>query len=262
MTRRLGLALLAAAVTAGCATKSDVTELERSMTAEIQSVQARQDSLSQELRRLRTVLLDSLSSGMEKMLAQRGETHRRLEELETRLGRLTALAGQNQRVLSEIRSGLRTGATSSSARAGSDTSAGEEEAAPDTASGSTDEARELYRASLQQFRRGSHQTARTGLREFLSRFPRHELAPDAQYYLAETFAEADSLTRALEEYARVLELYPGSSRAPAALYKSGQIELERGNVEEARSFFSRVVRGYPNSDEADLAEQQLDRLQG
>lgn len=261
MIRRPGLAVLAAALAAGCATKSDVTELDRSMAAEIQSVRARQDSLSQELRRLQAVILDSLGAGMERMLAQRGESHRRLEELESRLGRLMALAGQNQRVLGEIRSGLRTGTISASTTAGSDSAGGRAPPA-DTASGTVDEARELYRASLQQFRRGSYQTARTGLKEFLSRFPRHSLAPDAQYYLAETFAEADSLAPALEEYARILELFPGSSRAPAALYKSGQIELERGNVEEARSFFSRVVRGYPNSDEADLAEQQLDRLQG
>ena len=118
----------------------------------------------------------------------------------------------------------------------------------------------LYEASLRQFRRGSYETARAGLDQFLEQYPSHELAPDAQYFRAETFAEADELEEALVEYARVLELYPNSRRAPTALYKSGLIELRRGNVDDARTFFQRVVQGYPDSDEVDLAERELSRL--
>ncbi|MGB5303816.1 MAG: tetratricopeptide repeat protein, partial [Gemmatimonadota bacterium] len=82
-----------------------------------------------------------------------------------------------------------------------------------------------------------------------------------QYFRAETFAEAGGLDEALEEYARVLELYPNSRRAPTALYKSGLIELQMGNVDDARTYFQRVVQGYPDSDEIDLAERELTRLQ-
>jgi len=119
----------------------------------------------------------------------------------------------------------------------------------------------LYEAALRQFRRGSYETARAGLDEFLEQYPSHELAPDAQYFRAETFAEAGGLDEALEEYARVLELYPNSRRAPTALYKSGLIELQKGNVDDARTYFQRVVQGYPDSDEIDLAERELTRLQ-
>ena len=119
----------------------------------------------------------------------------------------------------------------------------------------------LYEAALRQFRRGSYETARAGLDQFLEQYPSHELAPDAQYFRAETFAESGEPDVALVEYARVLELYPNSRRAPTALYKSGLIELQRGNVDDARTVFQRVVQGYPDSDEVDLAERELSRLQ-
>ena len=68
--------------------------------------------------------------------------------------------------------------------------------------------------------------------------------------------------RALQEYARVLELYPNSRRAATALYKSGRIELERGNTDDARTYFNRVIQGYPGSDEVELARRELTRLDG
>ncbi len=118
----------------------------------------------------------------------------------------------------------------------------------------------VYEAALRQFRRGSYGTARAALDEFLTRYPNHELAPDAQYFRAETFAEEGDAETALDEYARVLELYPHSRRAPTALYKSGLLELRRGNADDARTFFNRVVQGYPDSDEFELAQRELDRL--
>ena len=88
----------------------------------------------------------------------------------------------------------------------------------------------------------------------------HALAPDAQYYRAETFVQTGETDQALEEFARVLELYPNSRRAPTALYRSGVVEVERGRTDDALLFFTRIVQGYPDSDEAKLAEDQLRRL--
>src|SRR5256885_3880308 len=45
----------------------------------------------------------------------------------------------------------------------------------------------MYDLSLQQFRRGSLATARLGFREFLRVYPTHEHAPDALFYLGETW---------------------------------------------------------------------------
>ncbi|MFQ5746377.1 MAG: tol-pal system protein YbgF [Gemmatimonadota bacterium] len=246
----LGLVLSAA-----CATKSDIVDLRSTMLAELRSDRAAQDSLRFEIARLRAVLLDSLGVQERRGVSGRVELQRQVEELNVALARLIELTGQTQADLTRLQDRAAAGAPDGPLE-GAD--AGEADTpAPGGVAG---DPQALYETALRQFRRGSYETARAGLDEFLRLHPDHELAPDAQYFRAETFAEEDRPEDALREYARILELYPNSRRAPSALYKSGRIELERGNTDDARSFFSRVVQGYPDSDEATLATEELGRL--
>lgn len=260
------LLIAMAVLMAGCATRSDLQDMESSLAEELRAVRAGQDSVIREVTSLRTALVDSLSARERSALSDRSEINRRFRELEEQLGRLTALVGETQRVLTDLQSRASAAPAQTQAPeegAGDpDTTATDDTAGASGEGGATDDAGRLYEASLQQFRRESYETARTGLQEFLDRFPDHELAPDAQYYVAETYAEAGEPSAALEAYARVLQLYPNSNRAPAALYASGMIELDRGNEDDARSFFTRVVRGYGDSDEAELARERLEEIDG
>ena len=241
--------------------KSDVADLESTLQVQMEADRAQRDSLLTEIRQLRSVLLDSLNVQQRRDISGRVDLQRQLEDLGIAVTQLTALTGETQRQLVQLLEpggeGL-AGAVAVGA-AGAALLNGDGGDSPIVGDGG--EPQDLYEAALRQFRRGSYETARTGLDQFLEQYPGHELAPDAQYFRAETFAESDALDEALDEYARVLELYPNSRRAPSALYKSGLIELRRGNVDDARTFFQRVVQGYPDSDEVDLAERELSRLQ-
>jgi len=117
----------------------------------------------------------------------------------------------------------------------------------------------MYELSLQQFRRGSLGTARLGFREFLRVYPTHERAPDALYYVGETFA-GESADSAAAVYQQVVRTYPTSSRAPSALYKLGLLAEQRGDKAAARTYYGRVISSYPRSDEANLAHDKLQRL--
>lgn len=271
--RRLSSAGAVAALflLAGCASTGALEETEQVLVAEMHELQEGQDSLRAEMVRMRRALVDSLEARRGRSLTGQGELSRRLDRLQEELGRIAALLGENQRQIGRLSEQIAAagsgggGATGNAAGGGpSDGSAaGDTTAAADSAAdGGEADPQGLYEASLQQFRRGAYGTARSGLQEFLSEFPDHELAPDAQYYVAESFAEADEPARALEAYGRVVELFPDSRRAASALYKSGRIELERGNTEDARVFFSRVVQGYPDSPEASLARDRLESLGG
>lgn len=272
--RTLRLAVLAAPAAillAGCAGRGDLEEMEQTLIAEFREVNARQDSLARELERLRTTLMEGLESREGEAFAGRGELLRRLEALEEQIGRVAALSGQNQQLLTRIaeeseRRGPGPSGGAGAVGPGPDTTAGAAGGGEDaeTAGGMVggDDPRALYQAALEQYRRGSYETARTGLEQFLSRHSDHELAPDAQFYVAESYAEAGEPRAALDAYGRVVELFPDSRRAASALYKSGLVELERGNVGDARVFFQRVVNGYPDSDEAALARSQLGQLEG
>jgi len=118
---------------------------------------------------------------------------------------------------------------------------------------------QMYELSLQQFRRGSLATARLGFREFLRVFPTHERAPDALFYVGETFA-GESADSAAAVYQQVVKTYPNSSRAPSALYKLGLLAEARSDKAAARTYYARVIAGYPRSDEANLARDKLQRL--
>jgi tol-pal system protein YbgF len=241
--------------------KSDVADLESALQAQMEMERAQRDSLMTEIRQLRSVLLDSLNVQQRRDISGTVDLQRQIADLAVAVTQLTALTGETQRQLAlqrESGGGELAGAAAAGA-AGAALIGGDGDDTPVVADGG--EPQDLYEAALRQFRRGSYETARTGLDQFLEQYPGHELAPDAQYFRAETFAESDALDEALAEYARVLELYPNSRRAPTALYKSGLIELRRGNIDDARTFFQRVVQGYPDSDEVDLAQRELSRLQ-
>lgn len=258
--------LLPAVASAGCATRGDVAELRTSVNARLDSVRAGQDSLRAEMARVREALLAAEERQTGLTRTRTTELERRIEGLGEQLSQLTALTAQlRQWLREEIRQVARTppspppGANEAGAdTASADTVAGA--AGVDSAEFSSADPGPLYQAGLQQFRRGAVETARQAFEEFLQRFPQHELAPDAQFYLAESYSEGGDANRALEEYARVLELYPDSPRAATALYRRGRILLERGNVEDARLAFERVIRGYPDSPEADLAQEQLQKI--
>jgi len=240
--------------------KSDVAELQTTLQAQMQTDRAQRDSLMTEIRQLRSVLLDSLNVQQRRDISGRVDLQRQIEDLTVAVTQLTALTGETQRQLAMLQ-GAQAGPDGAVAAgvAGAVVAEGvEADSAMAPAAAGQPEA--LYEAALRQFRRGSYETARAGLDQFLEQYPANALAPDAQYFRAETYAESGDSEAALVEYARVLELYPNSRRAPTALYKSGLIELERGNVDDARTFFRRVVQGYPDSDEAGLAERELSRL--
>jgi tol-pal system protein YbgF len=245
-------------------------DMEATMLAEMHALRMRQDSLTASMNRLRDVLLDTLGQRDEASLTGRGELTRRFQSLQDQLSQVMALVGQNQRLLAGLqnRAGVAgpadtTGGATAQASGGERAAGGAPETptgAPADTSASPGQAGQLYRTAMQQYRRGAYGTARSGLEAFLQHYPDHQLAPDAQYYIGETYAQQSQPEKALDAYARVLQLYPNSRRAPAALYKSGLLEIQRGNVQDARTYFSRVVRGYPDSDEAGLARQQLAKL--
>ena len=243
----------AALVGSGCATKSDVVDLRMDLVAQMETDREQRDSLISEIRGLRLVLLDSLNVQQRRDITGRVDLQRQIQELNTALNQLLALTGETQRQLARLE-GQADGSLTLPEDAGGPISA-------DGQVQTTAEPQVLYDAAIRQFRRGSYETARSGFDEFLRLYPNDALAPDAQFFRAETFAESDDADAALAEYARVLELYPNSRRASTALYKSGQIELRQGNIDDARTYFDRVIQGYPDSDEVELARRELAQLQ-
>ncbi len=256
---RAVLAFGLAAALAACATKRDVD----TVRSELASLRARQDTVARSLAQLERSVAEALDAQRSVVVSVRGDVLRQLDDMERQLVMIQELLGQSQiairglREQGEVRQAERSEPEPSVA---TDTSAAAPAPAVGEPAAAAGGARSLYSAAVEQYRRGAYNTARSGFQEFLVNYPGDELAPDAQYYLAETYGAEGQAQQAIREYNRVVELYPNSRTAPTALYKAGLLQAERGNKDTACQYFQRVLAGYPRSDESRLARDQTERL--
>ena len=253
-----GLSLvLGLGLTAGCALKGDVRRVElqvEALKAERARADAERAAQIDSVRQLLAAVQQALGAQQAYLVQMRGDVKTDLLAVQQQLVSVQELTGQSQQRLTELRGRLEAQARQpvppvDTTRPSVGPSGNPAGPGPD----------QMYDLSLQQFRRGSLATARLGFREFLRVFPTNERAPDALFYVGETFA-GENADSAAAVYQQVVKSYPNSSRAPAALYKLGLLAERRGDKAAARTYYSRVIAGYPRSDEANLARDKLQRL--
>jgi tol-pal system protein YbgF len=117
--------------------------------------------------------------------------------------------------------------------------------------------KKLYDASYLDITKGNYDLALAGFNEFLKRFPKHDLADNAQYWIGEGYYAQKKYEPALTEFEKVVGNYPGKDKEPAALYKMGLCLQEMGDKAKARQYWQLLVKKYPKSPEAALASDKL-----
>jgi tol-pal system protein YbgF len=131
--------------------------------------------------------------------------------------------------------------------------------------------KDIYQASYIDFSKGSYPLAIAGFREFLRRFPDHDLADDAQYWIGEAYFSlargygnanqpdkaTQSLEQAVQEFKKVVANYPRGDKTPTALYKEALalIELKQSDLAQARLQY--LVDNFPQAAETPLARERL-----
>jgi tol-pal system protein YbgF len=119
---------------------------------------------------------------------------------------------------------------------------------------------QLYQLALDQLRRGSASTARAGFQDFLRQYPTNDLAADAQFYIAESYASEKNVMAADAAYDEMARRYPTSPKAPTAVYKRAKALVEGGNASTARPILEGLIARWPRADEAELAQELLRTL--
>lgn len=118
----------------------------------------------------------------------------------------------------------------------------------------------LYRTAYDHLRGSRYGEAERDLREFVRRFPRHDYADNAQYWLGETFYARRSYGEAASAFRAVVERWPAGNKAPDALLKLGFTLLLMGDGQKGRAVLTQVTEHYPGTDAARLAEGRLSAL--
>lgn len=119
----------------------------------------------------------------------------------------------------------------------------------------------LYRQSFQILGQGKHDEAAEGFREFLRRFPNHDLTDNAQYWLAECAYDRKDYSTAVREFRRVVERFPRGNKVPDALLKIGFSYLALGSTDAGKQTLEQLVRSYPRHETAVLATARLAELE-
>lgn len=256
MVRHAARSVLVVVALGACARQSDVNRVETQLR-QLRTETARADSaravLLSQIFQLQRRILDSLALQENRLVAFRGDIRSDLTEIQRQLVQVQELTGQSQQRLTELRGQIenRSQAIASSIRGGGDSGGvGSAPGAPGPD--------QLYDVSLQQWRRGSPQTARLGFQTLLQAYPTHDRAADALFFIGETWAANQDSAQAA--YELVVKNFPNSPRAAAALYKLGLVAEKRGNKTAARTYYMRITVAYPRTEEAALARDKLQAL--
>lgn len=114
-----------------------------------------------------------------------------------------------------------------------------------------------YDRAFEALKQGRYDASARYFAAFLSDFPNAELAPNATYWLGESYYVTRNYRIALDSFQQLLARYPDSGKAPDALLKVGYCHFELGDTARAAQTLESVIRQYPDTPVARLAEGRL-----
>ncbi|HWQ55386.1 MAG TPA: tetratricopeptide repeat protein [Bryobacteraceae bacterium] len=104
---------------------------------------------------------------------------------------------------------------------------------------------------------GKPEMALQGFSDYLKYYPTTDLAPNAQYYIAEIHFSQGDFDSALKEFDMVLEKYPDNNKTADAIYMKGQTLVKMGRRTQGGQEFQELIKRFPGSDLAKKACSQL-----
>ena len=103
--------------------------------------------------------------------------------------------------------------------------------------------------------------AQTLFSDFVKKFPDHELADNALYWLGECSYTTGDYEKAAKIFKTLVQTYPKGQKVPDALLKTGYSYMSIDDVSQANHYFKKVITRYPFSPAADKAQQKLSQTQ-
>ncbi len=255
---RTDLAVVAADVQA---VRGEVQTTRAQMIAGDSAITRALESAIANLSRTLAVIKDTVQASHATSQRLRGDVREDLQVIREQLIAILARQGESQRRIAELRAELE--ADTRERVAGEATTRdttrlpGDPSGAATPAGGAapaTPGPAQMLQMAQDQLRRGSNGVARSAFNALLTQFPTSDLAPEALYGVAETYANEGNGVAADSVYNQVVTRFPTSDRAPTALYKRATALRVTGRADEAKVLYQQIVQKYPKSDAALLAE--------
>jgi tol-pal system protein YbgF len=114
-----------------------------------------------------------------------------------------------------------------------------------------------YTNAYRDYSGGKYDLALQEFNDYLKYFGKTELAPNAQFYVAEIYYHKQDYANALQAYDSVLEEYPENNKTADAHYMKGMSLLGLGKNDAAAREFRDVYRQYRDQEIAAKAKARL-----
>jgi tol-pal system protein YbgF len=114
-----------------------------------------------------------------------------------------------------------------------------------------------YDQALAKQRAGDAAGAVQGFQTFLKLYPRHELAPNAQYWLGEAYYRMGDYPNAIAAQQKLLVTYPDHLKVPDAMLILANSHSAQGETQLARRTLEDIATKHPLSEAAEKARQRL-----
>ena len=206
--------------------------------------------------------LDGLRVDLQSMQGRTGDQERINDELRQDLSmlrdELSLQVADHEQRLAKLDAGLAAASTAPPAVSPSPTTA---VAPPVVTTPAGESPPELYDRALNKIREEQDFTAGRELMEaFLKRYPEHDLAVNAAYWIGETYYAEKNYEQAILQFEEIIQKYGDHPKVASAMLKQALAFESTGDQATARLLLQRVIERYPLSDEAGKAKQKLQTL--
>ncbi|MDP1696557.1 MAG: tol-pal system protein YbgF [Xanthomonadaceae bacterium] len=117
--------------------------------------------------------------------------------------------------------------------------------------------RAAYEQAFDSLKNGEYAEAARRFKAFLVAYPDGSYAPNAYYWLGESYYVTQNFELAQTSFQALLERFPESAKAPDALLKLGYCQYELKQFNASRATLGQVIERYPDSTVARLAQGRL-----
>lgn len=121
--------------------------------------------------------------------------------------------------------------------------------------------RGAYETAFDALKNGRYAESAQLFQGFLQSWPDGVYAPNAYYWLGESYYVTQNYALAQQQFQALLDRYPTHDKAPGALLKVGLSQYGQQQLDAAERTLSEVSTRYPGTDAARTAEDRLRAIQ-
>jgi tol-pal system protein YbgF len=121
--------------------------------------------------------------------------------------------------------------------------------------------RGAYEAAFNALKGGQYVDSAQLFQSFLQSYPNGAYAPNALYWLGESYYVTQNYALAQQQFQALLDRYPTHDKAPGALLKVGLSQYGQKQYDAAEKTLSDVSARFPGTDAARTAEDRLRAIQ-